>query len=274
MGHPAIDHVRGTGDRRRALYFFALPLKPTEETMPATAYDVRNLPDPAKYDRLVELESPAVWWELAGPLAGLHLLNDVRVPYFERALGGFARKRILDVGCGGGIFSEALARGGADVVGFDASRSSIQAARDHAERSALRIDYRIALAEEFDPSGTFDAVAALDVLEHVENIDQTLDMRASALAPGGAFLFLTHQRLAAFQELIWNGEYRVGLVPKGNHDFHKFIAPDDLAGRIAARGLKVTDISGLAVDVRAPRVVIVESTEVSYIGHATKGSSN
>jgi 2-polyprenyl-6-hydroxyphenyl methylase / 3-demethylubiquinone-9 3-methyltransferase len=260
----------GTGDRRRALYYFALPLKQTEETMPATAYDVRNLPDPAKYDRLVELESPAVWWELAGPLGGLHLLNDVRVPYFERALGGFADKRILDVGCGGGIFSEALARGGADVIGFDASRRSIQAARDHAERSALRIDYRIALAEEFDPPGVFDAVAALDVLEHVENIDRTLDMCASALAPGGTFLFLTHnQTLAAFEELIWNGEYQVGLVPKGNHDFHKFIAPDDLAGRIAARGLQVADISGLAVDVSGPRVVIVESTEVSYLGYAT-----
>lgn len=238
--------------------------------MTTTAYDVRNLPDPAKYDRLVELESPAVWWELAGPLGGLHLLNEVRVPYFEKALGGFPGKRILDVGCGGGLFSEALVRGGADVVAFDASPRSIEAAREHADQSGLRIDYRIAAAEEFEPPGTFDAIAVVDVLEHVENLDRTLDMCVSALAPGGTVLFLTHnQTLAAFQEMIWNGEYQVGLVPKGIHDFHRFMAPDDLAGRMTARGLQVIDISGLAVDVTGPRIVIVDSTEVSYIGYAT-----
>ncbi len=239
--------------------------------MSTTTYDIRNLDDPAKYDRLVEIDSPAVWWELAGPLSPLHLLNAIRVPYFERALGGFAGRRILDVGCGGGIFAEALARGGADVVGIDASAGSLEAAREHARQSGLDIDYRFARAEEFDPGETFDAVIAVDVLEHVDDLDRTLDMCASAVRPDGLFGFLTHnQTLLAFEELIWNGEYRSGLIPKGNHDFHKFICPDDLTRRAVARGLQVVDVQGLELEMDPPGVRLGASSEVSYIGYAIK----
>jgi 2-polyprenyl-6-hydroxyphenyl methylase/3-demethylubiquinone-9 3-methyltransferase len=233
------------------------------------SYDVRKLSDPAKYDRLVELGSSDIWWELAGPFGGLHLLNEVRVPYFEDVLGGFAGKRILDIGCGGGVFSEALARAGAEVVAFDASERSLEAAREHAKRGGLRIDYRLSTAEEFQPEGEFDAVMAVDVLEHVEDVDATLEMAASALASGGTFGFLTHnQTLAAFEELIWQGEYEVGFIPKGNHDFHKFLAPDDLARRLAAKGLRIVDTRGIAFDLQAPRAFLTDSTEVSYLGYA------
>lgn len=234
-------------------------------------YDVRNLSDPAKYDRLVDLDSPAIWWDLGGPLGGLHLLNQVRVPYFEQVLDGFEGKRILDVGCGGGIFTEALARAGAQVVAFDASERSLQAAREHAHQGGLRIDYRIALAEDFRPDGTFDAVMAVDVLEHVEDVDATVAMAARALKPGGVFGFLTHnQTLAAFEELIWQGEYQVGFIPKGNHDFHKFLSPEDLGRRLAANGLQIVETKGIAFDLEQPRAYTVDSTEVSYLGHATK----
>jgi 2-polyprenyl-6-hydroxyphenyl methylase/3-demethylubiquinone-9 3-methyltransferase len=230
------------------------------------------LPDPAKYDRLVELESEAVWWELRGPLGGLHLLNEVRVPYFEQVLGGFTGKRILDIGCGGGIFTEALARGGAEVVAFDASERSLQAAREHAREAGLRIDYRVSTAEEFDPGDQpFDAVMAVDVLEHVEDIDATIAMAASALPSGGVFGFLTHnQTLAAFEELIWQGEYQVGFIPKGNHDFHKFLTPEDLGGRLATNGLRLVETRGIAFDLEQPRAYLTDSTEVSYLGHAIK----
>jgi 2-polyprenyl-6-hydroxyphenyl methylase/3-demethylubiquinone-9 3-methyltransferase len=237
-----------------------------------TTYDVRKLPDPAKYDRLVELESEAVWWELTGPLGGLHLLNQARVPYFEQVLGGYADKRILDIGCGGGIFTEALARGGATVVAFDASERSLQAAKDHARQTGLQIDYRRSTAEEFDPGDQpYDAVMAVDVLEHVEDVDATIGMAARALKPGGVFGFLTHnQTLAAFEELIWNGEYQVGFIPKGNHDFHKFLTPEDLTRRLATNGLRVTQIRGIAFDLEQPRAYLTDSTEVSYLGHAIK----
>jgi 2-polyprenyl-6-hydroxyphenyl methylase/3-demethylubiquinone-9 3-methyltransferase len=235
-------------------------------------YDVRKLPDPAKYDRLVELESEAVWWELTGPLGGLHLLNQVRVPYFERVLGGYAGKRILDIGCGGGIFSEALARSGAQVVAFDASQRSLQAAKDHAREAGLQIDYRLSTAEEFDSGEEpFDVVMAVDVLEHVEDVDATVRMAARALKPGGVFGFLTHnQTLAAFDELIWQGEYQVGFIPKGNHDFHKFLTPEDLRRRLAAHGLGLAETRGIAFDLEQPRAFLTDSTEVSYLGHAIK----
>jgi 2-polyprenyl-6-hydroxyphenyl methylase/3-demethylubiquinone-9 3-methyltransferase len=237
-----------------------------------TTYDVRKLPDPAKYDRLIELESEAVWWELTGPLGGLHLLNQVRVPYFEQVLGGYGGKRILDIGCGGGIFTEALVRGGASVVAFDASERSLQAAKDHARDAGLQIDYRLSTAEEFDPGEEpYDAVMAVDVLEHVEDVDATVAMAARALKPGGVFGFLTHnQTLAAFEELIWQGEYQVGFIPKGNHDFHKFLSPEDLGRRLAANGLQIVETKGIAFDLEQPRAYTVDSTEVSYLGHATK----
>jgi 2-polyprenyl-6-hydroxyphenyl methylase/3-demethylubiquinone-9 3-methyltransferase len=240
--------------------------------MPAVAtYDVRKLSDPAKYDRLVELESTSVWWELGGPLGGLHLLNEIRVPYFERVLGGYAGKRILDVGCGGGVFSEALARAGANVLGFDASERSLEAACEHAREAGLEIDYRLALAEDFEPDGTFDVVTAVDVLEHVEDVDATLDMCASALKPGGVFGFLTHnQTLEAFEELIWQGEYEIGFIPKGNHDFHKFLDPDDLVQRLAARGLRLVETKGIGFDLEVPAATLIDSVEVSYIGYAIK----
>jgi 2-polyprenyl-6-hydroxyphenyl methylase/3-demethylubiquinone-9 3-methyltransferase len=233
--------------------------------------DVRRLDDPAKYERLVELGSPGIWWDPAGPLGGLHLLNDVRVPYFEQALGGFTGKRMLDVGCGGGVFSEALARGGASVVAFDASPRSLEAAIEHARQSGLEIDYRHAFAETFEPGEQFDAVMAVDVLEHVADVDATLDMCAGALKPGGLFGFLTHnQTLKAFEELIWMGEYQVGFIPKGNHDFHKFLTPEDLAERMSARGLRLVDLTGIAFDLDVPKAMLSESTEVSFLGHAVR----
>jgi 2-polyprenyl-6-hydroxyphenyl methylase/3-demethylubiquinone-9 3-methyltransferase len=200
------------------------------------------------------------------------LLNQVRVPYFEQVLGGFAGKRILDIGCGGGVFSESLARGGAEVVAFDASPRSLQAAKEHAREAALQIDYHLARAEEFDPGDQqFDAVMAVDVLEHVEDVNATIAMAAAALRPRGVFGFLTHnQTLAAFEELIWEGEYRVGFIPKGNHDFHKFLAPEDLADRLSANRLRLIETRGIAFDLERPSAYFADSTEVSYLGHAVK----
>jgi 2-polyprenyl-6-hydroxyphenyl methylase / 3-demethylubiquinone-9 3-methyltransferase len=239
--------------------------------MQAVTYDVRALEDPAKYDRLVELGSSAAWWELQGPLGGLHLLNEVRVPYFERALGGFAGKRILDIGCGGGIFAEPLAAAGASVVGIDPSEWSLEVAREHAAQQQLEIDYRVAYAETFDTDERFDAVMAVDVLEHVDDVDATLAASARMLKPGGLFGFLTHnQTLEAFELYIWKGEYELGFIPKGNHDFHKFLRPDELSERLAAQGLQTADITGLTFDLDNPHAVLTETTTISYLGYAIK----
>jgi 2-polyprenyl-6-hydroxyphenyl methylase / 3-demethylubiquinone-9 3-methyltransferase len=242
-----------------------------ENLMPAPEFDLRGMPEPAKYDRLVEMQSPDVWWTLEGPLGGLHLLNALRVPYFEKILGGHAGKRILDVGCGGGIYAESAARAGAEVVGIDPSPRSIEAARGHAKQQGLKIDYRVGTAEEFTTDKPFDAVMAVDVLEHVEDLDASLDACARALKPGGVFGFLTHnQTLEAFTFLIWKGEYELGFIPKGNHDFHKFIPPADLEARLRARSLRPAELRGLQFDLDAGRVEFAPTPAISYIGYAVR----
>jgi 2-polyprenyl-6-hydroxyphenyl methylase / 3-demethylubiquinone-9 3-methyltransferase len=234
-------------------------------------YDLRKLADPAKYDRMVELDSGMVWWRHDGPMQGLHTLNEVRVPYFHDVLGGLAGKRILDVGCGGGIFAEALAREGASVLGFDAAPRSLEAAIEHARDCGLEIEYREAFAETFEPEEEFDAVLAVDILEHVDDVDQTLAMCSGALAPGGIFGFLTHnQTLAAFEALVWRGEYGLGVIPKGTHDFHKFLTPEDLGERMARQGLELVETRGIAADLGSRAVQLGESVDVSYLGYAVK----
>jgi len=247
------------------------PATRTQTTPSTPSYDVRGLTDPAKYDRLVELDATHAWWQVDGPTCWLHQLNGVRVPYFRHILSGFAGKRILDVGCGGGIFSEALAREGASVLGFDASRRSLGAAIEHARRAGLAIDYREGLAETFEPEEQFDAVMAVDILEHVEDVDLALAMCSRALKQGGILGFLTHnQTLEAFEHLVWQGEYRLGVIPKGTHDFHKFLTPEDLGERMRRRGLRLIETRGIEAHLDNPGVRLVSSTGVSYLGYAVK----
>jgi 2-polyprenyl-6-hydroxyphenyl methylase/3-demethylubiquinone-9 3-methyltransferase len=233
--------------------------------------DLRGLEDPAKYDRLVELESATVWWDQEGPLQGLHLVNQVRVPYFEEVLGGYSGKRILDIGCGGGIFAEAAARAGASIVGIDPSKPSIEVAREHARGQGLDIDYRIGFAEQMDLDEQFHSVMAVDVLEHVDDLDVTLENCARVLRPGGIFGFLTHnQTLEAFEFLIWKGEYEMGFIPKGNHDFHKFIRPEDLVTRLTRCGVRTMEIRGVGCDLELGKAFLSESPQISYIGFGVK----
>lgn len=233
-----------------------------------------GLPEPAKYDRLVE-RVPGVWWSDAGPFAGLHQLNVVRVDYFRHVFGGFGGKRVLDVGCGGGILAEALAAEGAVVTGIDPSEQSLVEAREHARRSGLAIDYRLATAEDL-ASGNFtepfDLVFAVDVLEHVEELDRTVAAIAAVLAPGGGFAFLTHNRtIAGFLQLIWTEEYVEHTMPEGFHDFQRFITPDELTDKLTRNGMVVQEMKGIArAEDGGGRRVLVEDLSVTYLGWALR----
>src|SRR3989454_6251663 len=152
-----------------------------------------GLSEPEKYERLVD-RVPGVWWSDAGPFAGLHELNAVRVEYFRRVFGGFGGQRVLDVGCGGGILAETLATEGATVTGVDPSEKSLAAAPEHSRRPGLGIDYPRRTAEDLGGAGlegTFDLVFAVDVLEHVDDLERTIAGIARVLAPGGGLGLLS-----------------------------------------------------------------------------------
>jgi len=228
-----------------------------------------GLPEATKYERLVE-RLPDVWWSDAGPFVGLHQLNVARVEYFREAFGGFGGKRALDIGCGGGILAEALAREGAMVTGIDPSEKSLAVARAHAEGAGLAIDYRLGMAEDLAATDTFDLVFAVDVLEHVDDLDRTVGTIAQVLAPGGGLGFLTHNRtIGAFLDLIWDEEYVSHTMPEGFHEFARFITPAELNERLARNGIVVQELKGVN---RAPdgSRVLVGETPVTYMGWALR----
>src|SRR6266516_4547822 len=233
-----------------------------------------GLSEPEKYERLVD-RVPGVWWSDAGPFAGLHELNAVRVEYFRRVFGGFGGKRVLDVGCGGGILAETLAAEGATVAGIDPSEKSLAAAREHARRSGLTIDYRRGTAEDLGGAGLegdFDLVFAVDVLEHVDDLERTIAGIACVLAPGGGLGFLTHNRtIAGFLQVVWDEEYVQHTMPEGFHDFARFITPADLSDALARHDMVVQEMKGVerAGDGTGRRV-LTDDLIVTYLGWALR----
>ncbi len=233
-----------------------------------------GLSEPEKYERLVE-RVPGVWWSDTGPFAGLHELNALRVEYFRRVFGGFGGKRVLDVGCGGGILAETLAAEGATVTGIDPSEKSLAAAREHARRSSFAIDYRHGTAEDLGGAaleGTFDLVFAVDVLEHVDDLERTVSGLARVLAPGGGLGFLTHNRtIAGFLQVVWDEEYVQHTMPEGFHDFARFISPTDLTEALARHDMVVQEMKGVehAGDGTGRRV-LTDDLSVTYLGWALR----
>src|SRR5256885_783784 len=175
----------------------------------------------------------------------------------------------------GGILAEALAAEGADVTGVDPSEKSLGAAREHAKRSGLSISYRLATAENLascnfpDP---FDLVFAVDVLEHVDDLDRALAAIAVVLAPGGGLGFLTHNRtIAAFLQVIWDEEYVHHTMPEGLHDFARFITPGELTDGLQRNGMVVQEMKGIArAEDGTGRRVLTDDLTVTYLGWALR----
>jgi 2-polyprenyl-6-hydroxyphenyl methylase/3-demethylubiquinone-9 3-methyltransferase len=204
-------------------------------------------------------ERAAEWWDPKGPYAALHKLNPVRLAYIrEQALDRFGRDRasrkpfeglsLLDIGCGGGLLSEPMARLGFSVIAADAEEETLRTAAAHAEDLGLDIDYRMASAEDLVEAGeTFDVVLNMEVIEHVADAPLFLESCASLLRPGGILLLSTFNRTwRSFGLGVLAAEYVLGWVPKGTHDWNKFVTPAELRDMSRAAGLTITDIAGLS----------------------------
>jgi len=207
------------------------------------------------------------WWDENGPQKSLHHLNPTRLDYVAKQLALRGRK-ILDVGCGGGLLSEALAREGAEVVALDMAAELIEIAKLHLYESGLKVDYRLqsveSLAEEFP--GQFDAITCMEMLEHVPDPSSILRACEKLLKPGGKMFVSTLNRTpAAFAVAIVGAEYLANLLPKGTHEYQKFIKPSELASWCRAEGFQVVDISGLAYNPLSGKAWVNNRTDINYL---------
>ncbi|MDQ2878637.1 MAG: bifunctional 2-polyprenyl-6-hydroxyphenol methylase/3-demethylubiquinol 3-O-methyltransferase UbiG [Pseudomonadota bacterium] len=222
----------------------------------------------------------AEWWDPKGSSAMLHKLNPARLGYLRERVdahwhgeaAGFtplAGKRVLDVGCGAGLLCEPLARLGGVVTGIDAAAENIAAARSHAAQGGLTIDYRAGGIEELQGEA-FDLVTSLEVIEHVANPAAFVAGLARALAPGGLLILSTPNRTALSRlAMITIGE-GTGRIPRGTHDWDKFLAPDELVVLIEGTGLKVIDTRGLSFS-PARGFVMSDDLTLDYFVTAVRG---
>ncbi len=231
--------------------------------------------DQAELDKFGDLAHR--WWDPRGPQRALHELNPTRLAYVQSrcALRGAT---VLDVGCGAGLLSEALAREGALVVALDLAPELIEVARLHlletqATQPALRIDYRVQSVETIaaqSPS-RFDAITCMEMLEHVPDPSSVVNACANLLKPGGRLFVSTLNRTpAAFALAIVGAEYVTGLLPKGTHNFAQFIRPAELAAWMRSAGVQLEDVSGLQYNPITRSAMLGRRTDVNYLACAVK----
>jgi len=220
----------------------------------------------------------AQWWDTRGPMAALHKFNPVRLGYVRdrvaehfgrdpKLIGSLAGLRILDIGCGGGILAEPLARLGANVVGVDPSQSNIAVAQQHAAQSRLAIDYRCTAAETLAEAGeVFDIVLAMEVVEHVADLDLFVELAAGMVKPGGLLFVATLNRtMKSFALAIVGAEYILRWLPRGTHQWDKFVTPDELELAIERNGLRIVGETGVIYNLFADRWQLATDMDVNYM---------
>jgi 3-demethylubiquinone-9 3-methyltransferase (EC 2.1.1.64) len=236
---------------------------------PGSTVDVAEI---AKFSKL-----SAEWWDPKGKMAPLHRINPLRLGYirdaacrkFERnvrSLNCLGSLRVLDIGCGAGLLCEPLSRLGAQVIGIDPSQSNIAAAKLHADKSHLAIDYRCTTVEEIDPRERFDIVLAMEVVEHVTDVGVFLKRCAAMLKPNGLMVVSTLNRnWKSFALAIVGAEYVLRWLPRGTHEWNKFVTPDELAKHLLDNRLAITEQTGVVYSPLADKWTLSSDMDVNYM---------
>jgi 2-polyprenyl-6-hydroxyphenyl methylase/3-demethylubiquinone-9 3-methyltransferase len=221
--------------------------------------------DPAEIARFDAVA--ARWWDPDGEMRPLHDLNPVRLAYVESD-GALAGREVLDVGCGGGLLSEAMARRGARVTGLDLAADVLEVARAHAHDAGLDVSYRLETAEDHarHRAAHYDIVTCMEMLEHVPDAPAVVDALAALVKPGGAvFLSTINRTPRAYVQAVVGAEYVLRLLPAGTHSYEKFIRPSELAAWARAAGLSLEDVSGLDYDPFARSARLTSDARVNYL---------
>jgi 2-polyprenyl-6-hydroxyphenyl methylase/3-demethylubiquinone-9 3-methyltransferase len=225
------------------------------------------------------------WWDSGGQMAMLHKLNPARLGFIKQSMcrefgrdplrtDSFDGLRILDIGCGGGILAEPLARLGAAVVGADPALPNIEVARHHAAEAGLVIDYRATTAEAMADAGEgFDVVLAMEVVEHVADLALFVRRCAEMVKPGGMMIVATINRtLKSFAFAIIGAEYVMRYLPRGTHRWDKFVTPDELEQALTEADLRVVDQTGVTYNLLADRWRLSTDMDVNYMMAAVRSS--
>ncbi len=214
----------------------------------------------------------ARWWDPQGSSGPLHHINPVRRDYITRSMN-VAEIDAIDVGCGGGILSESLAKAGSKVTGIDMGEAALTVARLHALESGLDIDYLLTTAEQAaeDFPQQFDLVCCMELLEHVPDPASVVLACAKLARPGAKLFFSTINRNPkAWMLAVLGAEYVLDLLPRGTHDYRKFLTPAEMSRHIRAAGLKVEDISGMQYNPFSKTASLDDNVDVNYLIHASK----
>ena len=224
--------------------------------------------DQAELDKFASLANR--WWDADGPQKPLHALNPVRLRYVADRVQ-LRGARVLDIGCGGGLLSEALAREGAQVTAIDLAPELVKVARLHGLESGVSVDYRVQAAEDLaavEP-GSFDVITCMEMLEHVPDPTSIIAACTRLLKPGGhLFLSTINRTPAAFAVAIVGAEYIARLLPRGTHHYQEFIKPAELARWLRDADVELRDVSGMTYEPWRNSARLSSRTDINYLAHA------